>query len=299
MGAPRFLVRSFRSAPSKRRFFRSLVLGSKGGNRTVTSADGVDLSVRVTGDGAPLVLVHGALDGMNSFAFVEPTLTERWRVWTYDRRGRGGSGDADGDYVLQLEAGDLRAIVESIGEPTHVIGHSYGALVAMRAALDGLPMRSLVLYEPPINGDAVHDATVEEIERLVAAERPDDVIRMMARDLAGVTDDELSIALAVPPVRKALRDGTRTIVRELRTAQRHSWFELPIRGVPTLLLQGERRSSPAYPSDEQASEIAEDVTVATIDDQGHLATTFAPQAFLAAVEPFLADHEPSRGGPPA
>jgi pimeloyl-ACP methyl ester carboxylesterase len=157
----------------------------------------------------------------------------------------------------------------------------------MRAALDGVPMRSLVLYEPPLNGEAIPDATVEEIERLVAAERPDDVIRVMAGDLAGLSDEELSIALAVPPVRKALRDGTRTIVRELRTVQVHRWFELPIRGIPTLLLQGERHSSPAYPADDQVSQIAEDVTLATIDGQGHLAATFAPQQFLGAVEPFL------------
>lgn len=283
----RFLVRSFRAAPSKRRFIRSLILGSKGGNRTVTSPDGVDLSVRVTGDGAPVVLIHGSLDGMNSFAFVEPTLTERWSVWTYDRRGRGGSDDAAGDYVLQLEAEDLRAIVDSIGEPPHVVGHSYGALVAIRAALDGVPMRSVVLYEPPINGEAIAETTVEEIDQLVVSDRPDDAVRMMASDLAGVSDEELSIALAVPPIRKVLRDGSRTIVRELRTAHAHQWFELPIRGIPTLVVRGERPSSPAYPSDEQATEIAEDVTVATLEGQGHLAITFAPQEFLDAVESFL------------
>lgn len=291
MAALRFLIRSFRSAPSKRGFLRSLVLGSRGGNRTVTSGDGVDLSVRVSGKGSPLLLIHGSLDGINAFAFVEPALAAHWRVWTYDRRGRGGSGDGDGDYVLQLEAEDVRAIVTSIGEPPHVIGHSYGACIAMRAALDGVPMRSVVLYEPPINGEAVPEATVEQIERLLADERRDDAIRTMAGDLAGVSDDELSVVLNVPPVRKTLREGTRTIVREVRTVQAHSWFELPIRGIPALLLQGERRSSPVYPADEQASAIAADVTVATLAGQGHLATTFAPAAFLDAVVPFLRTHE--------
>jgi pimeloyl-ACP methyl ester carboxylesterase len=160
----------------------------------------------------------------------------------------------------------------------------------MRAALDGVPMRSLVLYEPPVNGERVPDATIEEIDRLVADEHLDDAIRVMARDLAGVREEEISVALGVPPVRKALRGGTRTIVRELRTVQSHRWFELPIRGIPTLLLQGERRSSPAYPAEEQASQLADDLAVVTLGGQGHFAITFAPHDFVDAVEPFLEGH---------
>ena len=290
MDALRFLVRSFRSAPSKRQFVRSLALGSKGGNRTVTSADGVELSVRVSGDGPPLVLVHGVLDGMNSFAFVEPALTERFTVWTYDRRGRGGSGDADGLHTLQHDAADLRAVVEAAGEPAHVLGHSYGATTAMRAALDGVPMRSLVLYEPPINGGVIADATLDEIERLIDAGERDDAIRLMAGELAGVSDDELAVALGVPPVKKTLRDGTRTVVREVRAVQTHDWFELPIRDIPTLLLRGERRSSPAYPNDEQVGLIATDIVEADLPGQGHLAHTFAPNDLLDAVVPFFDRH---------
>lgn len=290
MGALRFLVRSFRRAPSKRRFLRSLALARKGGNRTVTSADGVELSVRVSGEGPPLVLVHGVLDGMNAFAFVEPAFATQWTVWTYDRRGRGGSGDGDGPYVLQVEAADLAAIVEAVGEPPHVLAHSFGGAVALRAALDGVPMRSLVLYEPPINGEVATDDAIAEIERLVADGRRDDAIRTMAGRLAGIGDDEIGVALSVPPVRSTLRDGTRAVVRELRAVQSHVWFELPVRGVPTLVLRGERRSSPAYPTDEQAHALAEDVTVRELAGQGHVGQTFAPEEFLDAVRPFLEAH---------
>ena len=55
---------------------------------TVTSADGTMLAVRRTGGGSPLVLVHGALGDLDTFALIEGLLAERHSVWVYSRRGR-------------------------------------------------------------------------------------------------------------------------------------------------------------------------------------------------------------------
>ncbi len=88
MGLGAHFCKLFREAPSKRRLLRSLALGSKGGNGTVTSADGTVLSLRRSGSGSPMVLVHDALDGMSGFAFVELALAEQYEVTVYDRRGR-------------------------------------------------------------------------------------------------------------------------------------------------------------------------------------------------------------------
>lgn len=286
----RFLVGQFRESRSKRRFVRGLLLGTRGGNLTVNSPDGTSLSVRVSGQGPAVVLVHGALDGMNAFAFVEPALVQGATVWTYDRRGRGGSDDGNSDFAIQREVDDLRAVVGATGDTPHVVGHSYGAVVAMLAALDGVPMRSLVLYEPPMNGDQIPQEIVDEVAQQVASGDRDQAVRTMAGRLAGVSDDELAVALSVPPVRKVLRDGTRSIVRELRALQGVEWSELPIRGIDTLVLQGGRRSSPAYPTDEQAASLARTSVSADLPGQGHLAHTFAPDAFLEIVQPFLAAH---------
>lgn len=290
MRALRFLIGQLRRSASKRRFLHGLLLGARGGNRVVVSADGTALSARVSGRGPALVLVHGSLDGMSSFAFVEPALAERATVWTYDRRGRGGSDDSGREHAMEREVDDLRAVVAATGGTPHVIAHSYGAVLAILAALDGVPMRSLVLYEPPVNGDRIPRPVVDEVAAHVAAGRRDEAIRTMAGRLAGVSDDELAVALSVPPVRKVLRDGTRSVVRELSALRDVDLSGLPIRGVDTLVLRGQRRGSAAYPDDQQAASIAETVSIAELAGQGHLAHTFAPDAVLEVVEPFLAAH---------
>lgn len=63
-----------------------------------------------------------------------------------DRRGRGESGDGPA-YSLDREAEDVAALVDSIGQPVNVLGHSYGALCAIKAALLTNNIRRLILYE--------------------------------------------------------------------------------------------------------------------------------------------------------
>ncbi len=288
MGAPRFLARMFRTAPSKRRLLKALALGNKRGDRRVTSADGTTLSVRKTGNGTPVVVVHGALDGIGAFSVLEVELSDGYAVWVYDRRGRGDSGDAD-DYSLDREVDDLRAVIAATAEPAHVFGHSYGAMIALRARLAGVDMGSLVLYEPPINGDAVDGDRAADVRRLVEAGQFDDAIRTMASGLAGLTEEEIAVGMAVPPVRKRLRDGARVVPREIDAVRSAEWGGLPASGVPTLVLRGERENS-AYPTAEQAAGLAAGAQVVTFPGQGHVAHIFEPWEFVAAVRDFLDRH---------
>lgn len=289
MGVVRHLVQMFRAAPSKRQLVRSLALDGKGGNRTLTSADGTSLSVRQSGDGVALVLVHGALDGIGAFSLVELRLAETYSVSVYDRRGRGGSGDTE-PYSLDGEVDDLRAVIEATGEAPHVVAHSYGAVIALQAQLAGIPMRSLVVYEPPINGDAIPVEKIAEIRRAVAEDRPDDAIRDMATSLAGLTDEEVGIAMSIPPVRKRLRNGVKVVAREIDALRECDWASLPVTDAPTLILRGGRSTAEVYPTDAQLTEIADAAEVATLDGQGHVAQVMAPIAFGDAVLAFVDKH---------
>ena len=67
-----------------------------------------------------------------------------------DRRGRGGSGDSD-DYAIEREFEDVAAVANAFKEPANLLGHSYGALCALEAALFTRNVRKLVLYEPTVN----------------------------------------------------------------------------------------------------------------------------------------------------
>jgi pimeloyl-ACP methyl ester carboxylesterase len=95
--------------------------------QTVVSADGTPIAYWRSGDGPPLVLVHGSFDDHNVWAPVLPAFEERFTVYAVDRRGRGGSGDGIG-HSLESEAADIAEVVESIGgqEEVNLLGHSYG-----------------------------------------------------------------------------------------------------------------------------------------------------------------------------
>ena len=120
-----------------------------GGRANVVSGDGTPIAVWRSGDGPPLVLVHGAAADHNRWAPVLSALEERFSVMAIDRRGRGGSGDAH-DYALQREFEDVVAVVESAGKAVNVLGHSYGGICALEAALLTDRIQTLVLYEPPM-----------------------------------------------------------------------------------------------------------------------------------------------------
>lgn len=121
--------------------------------QTVTSRDGTPIAFWRTGQGPPLLLVHGATaDHTTTWRFVRAELERRFTAYSMDRRGRGGSGDS-GSYALEREAEDVASIVDFIGAPTRVLGHSYGGLCALEAALLTAHLHRLILYEAvPLRG---------------------------------------------------------------------------------------------------------------------------------------------------
>ncbi|MGH3119174.1 MAG: alpha/beta fold hydrolase, partial [Gaiellales bacterium] len=79
---------------------------------TVVSKDGTKIAFDRAGDGPPIVLVDGALSDRSAGPNgpLAELLAEDFTVYTYDRRGRGESGDAP-DYDVQREIEDLEAVI--------------------------------------------------------------------------------------------------------------------------------------------------------------------------------------------
>src|ERR671915_2340148 len=153
---------------------------------TVTSADGTPIACWRSGEGPPLVLVHGAAANHGRWSPVLPALEERFTVYAIDRRGRGGSGDGDG-YTMEREAEDIASVVDSIGEPVNLLGHSYGALLALEATLLTQNIRKLVLYDPGIEaGEEIYPSEViERLEALLEAGDRGEGVATTKRDVAG------------------------------------------------------------------------------------------------------------------
>jgi non-heme chloroperoxidase len=115
--------------------------------------NGAALHVADTGAGDPLVLIHGSLDGMQTFRRQLPEFSRHYRVVSYARRFHPPSEEhVQSRYTLETHTDDLLALLDAFElERAHLVGSSYGAYVGLGVAL-GAPgrVRSLVLGEPPI-----------------------------------------------------------------------------------------------------------------------------------------------------
>lgn len=97
------------------------------------------LAYRQTGptDGRPVLMAHGMGDGKESFRFLAATLAEAGcRVVTTDLRGYGESSLGWPEYTVAATAADLIALIEHLGGPAVVAGHSFAAGSAVMAAGD-------------------------------------------------------------------------------------------------------------------------------------------------------------------
>jgi pimeloyl-ACP methyl ester carboxylesterase len=123
---------------------------------TVTSRDGTTIGYDLRGDGPALVLIDGALGyrRLGLMSRLVGLLTPRLEVITYDRRGRGESGDTQ-PYALKREIEDIAALIEVMGGSASLCGMSSGACLALEAALDlGGAVANLAMYEPPYDSEA-------------------------------------------------------------------------------------------------------------------------------------------------
>jgi len=114
----------------------------------VRSADGTGIAVERRGSGAAVVLVGGGLSDGRSAQPLATLLEPRFTVFTYDRRGRGESGDTP-PYAVGREVEDLAAVLQAAGGSAMVFGHSSGGALVLESASRGLPIARIAVYEPP------------------------------------------------------------------------------------------------------------------------------------------------------
>ena len=118
----------------------------------VTSKDGTRIAFDRSGSGPAIILVDGAFchRAFGPMKPLTPFLEPHFTVFAYDRRGRGESGDTL-PYSVEREVEDMDALIQEAGGEALVYGTSSGAVLALEAAVQGLNIRKLALYEPPLN----------------------------------------------------------------------------------------------------------------------------------------------------
>ncbi|TDD28630.1 alpha/beta hydrolase [Kribbella turkmenica] len=165
----------------------------------VTSEDGTTIAYERLGSGPRLILVAGALCDRGALRPLADELAADFDVVTYDRRGRGDSGDST-TYSVQREVDDIGALLTAVGGTAAVYGHSSGAALAAAAAGTGLPVTQVVLHEPPYGPD---DADTEdegaEVIRLIGAGRRREAVELFLM-LAGMPKEAALETAADPAV---------------------------------------------------------------------------------------------------
>ena len=111
-----------------------------GARRTAYDVPGGALAgMQVDGDRGPVLLVPGFSGSKEDFGPLLPLLgAAGWRAVALDLRGQNESTGPDDPaaYTVDALAAEVAAVVELLGPPVHLVGHSFGGLVARRAALE-------------------------------------------------------------------------------------------------------------------------------------------------------------------
>jgi len=261
---------------------------------TVTSRDGTAIAYERTGEGPPLVLVHGMTADHSTWQLVMPDLSEHFTVYAMVRRGRGESGDG-ADYSLEREFEDVVALIDSIGGTVDLLGHSHGAILALEAALRHTDrVRRLVLYE---GGFAVPEGTewyppeaLDRVRSRLEVGDKEGALTTFYGDIVMMTPEQIELLRSQPiwPSRVAMAP---TIPHELQAEAGYVADFDPARlrglGVPTLIMVGGDSPAGQKTAAEALEAALPDGRVVVLPGQGHIAHRMAPELFAREVVRFL------------
>ena len=209
---------------------------------TVTSKDGTAIVYDRAGAGPPVVLISGGPSDRGANAELSGLLAAHATVYSYDRRGRGDSGDTP-PYSIDREFEDLAAVIAEAGGPAALIGYSGTGNVALDAAARGLPISKLALWEPPF---VVHGSRPpvpadwgHEVDTLVKDGRRGDALAYWMTTVVGAPAEMID-GMRDEPFFRAMEPSAHLLVRDAALLRD---FSLPAERlaaveVPTLVLDG-------------------------------------------------------------
>lgn len=255
--------------------------------RHVTTDDGTSIAWQETGEGPPLLLVHGTAADSRQWAKLVPLLADGFTVMAMDRRGRGPSGPLRPSHSLAVEYGDIAAVALAADGPVHVFGHSSGARFALHAAGRIPELASLILYEPP-EPRVFPEVLLAPLARLEAAADREGLLRLFLVDFVGNTESDVAF-LQDRPIWPIMLDNAPTLPSELRAgiAHRFSVADVADVAVPTMLILGELSGPELAATVRRVADALPRSEVVTLPGQGHGAMFSAPELLASAIRRFL------------
>lgn len=258
--------------------------------------------IREAGSGPAVVCLHSNASSSSQWRGLMETLSPRFRVIAPDCYGAGKSANWTSDQRINLndEADFIEPILGAVGEPFFLMGHSYGAAIALNVALKAPGrVRAMVLYEPTlfslIDADSAPPNSADGIRQAVQA--------------AGGALDDGDIALAAkyfidywmgPQAWDNTPDSKKgpmaaSVVNVRRWA--HALFTEPAEldafralDIPILYMIGKSTTQSASGVARLLTSVLPRVEVVTFDGLGHMGPVTHPELVNEAAAAFLDKH---------
>ena len=257
------------------------------------------LAHREFGVGRPVVLLHSSASSGSQWTALAEELGECRHVIVPDLIGYGRSLERgpDANSSLDQEAEAVFALIEPLGEPVDLVGHSFGGAVAVKIALRWPEwVRSLTVIEPVLfhllRRDNAEDRSLLWQIKLLSSEVVSSILSRRPEQGMQQFVDFWNGAGAWERLPVAQRDG---LTRRLGQVQNNfaavtgeSWPIDRCRKIacPVLAITGEQSAAAARRVTELLVSALPDVSLRTIDGAGHM----APLSHRAVVNSLIADH---------
>ena len=243
------------------------------------SRDGTPIAFDRIGAGPALIVVDGALcyRAQGPSGPLAAQLSRHFTVFTYDRRGRGDSGNGS-TYATEREIEDIEALIREAGGTAFVYGLSSGAALALEAGHRGLPITKLVLYEAPfVVDDTRRPIPTDFLAQLNTALASGNRGRAVKLFMGLVGVPALFVAMMrLLPVWSKLTAVAHTLPHDILLVKDHERGEPLCRTrwagatMPTLVMDGEK--SPAWMRNAMRAlaEVLPNATYRTLPGQTHI-----------------------------
>jgi pimeloyl-ACP methyl ester carboxylesterase len=261
---------------------------------TVKSKDGTPIAFDALGNGPALIVVDGALcsRAFGPSGKLAQQLARDFTVYTYDRRGRGHSGDTR-PYSTDREVEDIAALIDVAGGSASLLGLSSGGALALEAAASGLPIEHVFAYEPPYvdgTGARAGAAHERELRKLITHGDRGGAVSYFMKDMVGAPAAFVLVMKLMPWIWRKLVAVAHTLPYDAAVM---GHFRVPRArfasiAQPVLIMNGSKTDQRLKDAARTIADVVPGARHAELAGQTH---NVKPGALAAAVRQFLAQRD--------
>jgi pimeloyl-ACP methyl ester carboxylesterase len=273
-------------------------------NSRFHSRDGVNIHFKDVGAGRPVVFLHGFGTSLETWRFMVETLEDEYRLVLLDLKGHGLSDrPRDEMYAAQDHARVVRGLIEYLGlKNVVIVGHSFGSVVGLAAALDAQRVGSSgVIAALFLIAGSVDAENVPFVLRLLrtpilgwlslkltsASFRTRAMLKRAYHDDTKVTDSVVELYAryqSIPGTDYALIKSAEQLVPvDISEPKR----ELSRLEIPVINIWGEHDVIIPRPAAESVCRLVPRCELVTIEGVGHIPQEESPKSVIALLRDFL------------